>query len=147
MKKVRSGIFETKSSSTHSLTIVSKEDFEKWKRGELVFNRWDDELVPIKNMEREYTQEEYIDYLDDKTQKVGNGYIFKDNYYKSYDEILPLNLITDEEMKEYLDEDEDSEFRTYEEWRDNDYLEIFTQEYTTPKGDEIVVFGQYGYDG
>ncbi len=46
MKKVRSGIFETNSSSTHSLTIVSKEDFEKWKRGELVFNRWDDELVP-----------------------------------------------------------------------------------------------------
>jgi beta-galactosidase GanA len=38
MKSIRRGLFETNSSSVHSLSIVSKSDFEKWKKGELLFN-------------------------------------------------------------------------------------------------------------
>lgn len=45
MKQVRMGVFETNSSSTHSLTICSKADFEAWKRGEIFFSEWDDKLV------------------------------------------------------------------------------------------------------
>ena len=47
MKQIRVGVFETNSSSTHSLTIVSEEEYEKWKSGELIFNHNDGELVPI----------------------------------------------------------------------------------------------------
>jgi len=39
MRTIRRGVFETNSSSVHSLTIVSKEEFEKWQNGELLYNR------------------------------------------------------------------------------------------------------------
>ena len=33
-KQIRIGVFESNSSSTHSLTIVSEDEFKKWKNGE-----------------------------------------------------------------------------------------------------------------
>jgi len=39
MKRViRIGVFETNSSSTHSLTMCSKEEYEKWSKGEIWLN-------------------------------------------------------------------------------------------------------------
>lgn len=40
--QVRQGVFETNSSSTHTLTICSKDDYDKWKRGEVFWldNSW-----------------------------------------------------------------------------------------------------------
>jgi hypothetical protein len=43
---VRPNVFETNSSSTHCLVIVSKSDWEKFKEGKFLYNRWDEELVP-----------------------------------------------------------------------------------------------------
>ena len=96
MRQIRNSVFETNSSSTHSLTIVSEEDFEKWKKGELVFDSYKDELIPI-----------------------------------------PENSDL---------EDEDSEFKTFDQWDDFEYLESYERHYTTKSGDKIVVFGQYGND-
>ena len=31
--------------------------------------------------------------------------------------------------------------------RYNEYLETFVEYYTTPKGEDVVAFGYYGYDG
>ena len=45
MRKVRLGIFETNSSVVHSLCIVTEDDFNKFKDGELVYDRWNEELV------------------------------------------------------------------------------------------------------
>ena len=39
MRQVRIGTFETNSSSTHTLVIVSKEEYEKFKKGELLFSQ------------------------------------------------------------------------------------------------------------
>jgi hypothetical protein len=36
-KQIRNGVFETNSSSTHSLVICTKAQYEKWKNGELVY--------------------------------------------------------------------------------------------------------------
>lgn len=35
LRQIRRGVFETNSSSVHSLTITSKEEFERFKKGEL----------------------------------------------------------------------------------------------------------------
>lgn len=35
--QVRLGVFETNSSSTHSLVVCTKEEYEKWKSGELYY--------------------------------------------------------------------------------------------------------------
>lgn len=47
MKQIRVGVFETNSSSTHSLTIVSEEEYNQWRDGKLLFDRNDEKLVPI----------------------------------------------------------------------------------------------------
>ena len=47
MKQTRFGVFETNSSSTHSITIVSKNEFNKWENGKLLFDKYEEKLVPI----------------------------------------------------------------------------------------------------
>ena len=42
-KQIRRGVFETNSSSMHSLTMCSEEEFEQWKNGELLFDEWGSE--------------------------------------------------------------------------------------------------------
>lgn len=45
--QIRFGTFETNSSSTHSITITSKDQFDKWIRGECYFRYNDDKFVSI----------------------------------------------------------------------------------------------------
>ena len=82
-RQIRRGVFETNSSSVHSLTMCMESDFNKWVAGELVWSIWGDELIPItdeikKSMEedeREYlTYEQFndYDYIDYET--------FEDSY-------------------------------------------------------------------
>lgn len=47
MIEIRKNIFETNSSSTHSLVIVSKDDWKKFKNNELVLNLYAGELNPV----------------------------------------------------------------------------------------------------
>ena len=77
-RQIRRGVFETNSSSTHSLTMCMKSDYDRWVAGELVWNRWGDELIEItpevlssmENDERVYlTYEQFNDwnYLEFET--------------------------------------------------------------------------------
>lgn len=69
-RQIRQGVFETNSSSVHSLTMCSAEDYEKWKKGELVYDRWGRKLVPLTDEIKEimvdsgkyYTMEDFDDY-------------------------------------------------------------------------------------
>lgn len=70
-RQVRRGVFETNSSSVHSITMCTGSDYDKWKKGELVWNRWGDELVPItpeiqasldEDAREYYTYEQFGDY-------------------------------------------------------------------------------------
>ena len=99
-RQIRRGVFETNSSSVHSLTMCMESDFNKWVTGELVWSRWGDELVPItdeikKSMEedeREYlTYEQFndYDYIDYETFEdsytTPNGEIVKSFGYYGHD--------------------------------------------------------------
>ena len=90
-RQIRRGVFETNSSSVHSLTMCMESDFNKWVAGELVWSRWGDELVPITDEikksieedEREYlTYEQFndYDYIDYET--------FEDSYTTSNGETV-----------------------------------------------------------
>ena len=48
-RQVRIGMFESNSSSTHTLHICSKDEFEKWQKGEVVFDRWNEEFITPKH--------------------------------------------------------------------------------------------------
>lgn len=99
---VRRCLFETNSSSVHSVTMCSKSDYDKWINDKLYFDKWSDMLIPD----------------SDKIQKDR-----KENGY-------------------------DTQYLTYNEFCDYEYLphEIFEKTTTTEHGDTVVAFGYYGFD-
>ena len=63
MRQIRRNVFETNSSSTHSITMCMKSEFDKWVKGELVWSRWGDKLVPITPEVKASMDEDDRDYL------------------------------------------------------------------------------------
>lgn len=142
MIQVRRGIFETNSSSTHSLTICTKEEFEKWKRGEMWFDRDYERLVEKKFVVKLDEEESKAHYINTHP----SGY-----YYKTWEELSEEEI--EKWHKNFLSSKKSKiessyDYQTYDQWYFNSYdgLEKFDYEYTTPSGDNIVVFGKYGYD-
>lgn len=129
MKKIRRGTFETNSSSTHSLTMCMKEDFEKWKNGEKYWNRWNEELVDKKVFEEEIS-------------KIIDEFKSENSDFDENDEAWAKKL------NDYIAENinDDKTFYTYKEFNDYDYIEYetFEQEMKTKNGDEVVAFGYFG---
>lgn len=124
MIQVRKSIFETNSSSTHSLTLVDECDYEKWKQGEVVYDRWNREFVKIEDVEDEFNRfcRHTYEYEHCKDCMKENG------------------ICEDYQCRGYY---------TYEGFFD-DYdspLETFVSKFTTKCGDKVVAFGRYGYDG
>lgn len=71
--KIRKGVFETNSSSTHSLTLCSEETFDAWKKGDLVLNDYESEFVPLSSLSKEELED-----LDEEQFYTFDGYF--DNY-------------------------------------------------------------------
>ena len=55
--QIRQGVFETNSSSTHSLSIISKEQSDLLDKGELYINGYSLEIVTKEKVDKEW--EEY----------------------------------------------------------------------------------------
>ena len=133
MKLVRKNVFETNSSSTHSLVICTKEEFEKFKKGEKILDRYDEKLVD--------RHENIIDKLikTGEITEISNGYIYQNKYYETRSDIKSENFPDEDDFED------EYRYGTYESLGSE--LESYEQEYTTKSGDEIVVFGEFGYDG
>lgn len=119
-KQIRSGVFETNSSSVHNLTVTDGDTFAKWERGEFLYD-WDtDKLVSkeevveqIKNSGYEYPEEWWKDV--DKAKEI-----FEHNYYLTWDG-----------------------YDKYIELRNYGYFE---EHYQMPSGEIAIAFGYTGYD-
>lgn len=122
-RQIRRGVFETNSSSTHSLTMMMKSDYDRWRKEDLYLYDgsgwgWEFNKPIYKHL---YTRDEAVEFI--KNNKYYKGEVEID------DEILS-----------------DAEFISWGN-NDGDYLEDFYQEFTTPSGEVVVAFGEYGYDG
>lgn len=62
--QIRKGVFETNSSSVHTLTMCMDDDYQKWKNGEYVFARWNEKLIPISEANKDEDEERYMTYND-----------------------------------------------------------------------------------
>lgn len=49
--QIRHDLFETNSSSVHSLTIVPESEIDKWREGKLFYSYDEDRLIPISEIE------------------------------------------------------------------------------------------------
>lgn len=135
MKQIRKNVFETNSSSTHSLTLCSEDEFEKWKKGELLFDRWKEVFVESNSISDEDKLRAKMAYDDTK------GEYWKDWEFLSDD---AKNTWYSKWIKKYR---EHEDYATYNEYMNEGYLECFVDRYTSKSGDKIVAFGKYGYDG
>lgn len=127
MISIRRKTFETNSSSTHSIIICTEKEFTEYTSGNIYENKkWITSSSKYANKNL-VTREEAIDI-------VKNG-----GYYKK-----DLDMFSN-----YSDEDWDEELRSCGLLRydDDRELEFYEEHYTSPSGDKIVAFGEYGYDG
>lgn len=62
-RQIRRGVFETNSSSTHSITMCMKSDYDKWVAGELVLDTYSEQLVPITSEIKSDMASKYPRYL------------------------------------------------------------------------------------
>ena len=116
----RLGMFESNSSSTHSIVIGMKDDFKKWENGELIYYRYGKNSF--------CTKEEAIKTLKELS------------WYRDID----FDTIDPDLLAEYLT---DEGFETWEQFDENEYLENDYNEFVTPKGEKICVLCRYGWDG
>lgn len=128
-EQIRRGVFETNSSSTHSITMCLKSDYDKWFNGDVMLYRgsgfgYPKNHSPMKN--HFYTKKEVIEFEKSSNYKPPNDMDWNSK-----------------EAEEYL---ENNEWYTYENY-DDEYLEWYEDTFTTPSGETIVAFGLYGYDG
>lgn len=122
-KQIRRGVFETNSSSVHSITMCSNDEYSKWERGELLFDRDSECFVK---------REEAIDNVKSLTHWKTGELLYVDTDWDDsnvVDKILRNNSYYTEKSF----------------WDDVDY-ETFSNTYTTPNGEKVVAFGYYGAD-
>lgn len=72
MKQVRKSVFETNSSSVHSLTFCTVEEYEKFMKGDLALSIYDEELIPVEDVKYDdsFTHQQ-IEVLENKSNFTG----------------------------------------------------------------------------
>ncbi len=147
--QVRQGVFETNSSSTHTLTICSKEDYEDWERGDKFWldNDWGKLQTNKSFVTPEELEELTEKYNEEEQKRIDAG----DKFAKILDMDKVLNERRDYDSWEdsYWDTERSAlEAYTMDDWyQRNGDLETYERTFTSPSGDEMVAFGAFGYDG
>lgn len=126
MRTIRRCTFETNSSSTHSMTMCSDEEFNKLVSGELYIETWSGEIRSKEEYEKEQAE------LKER---------FEEHYPKPTDDVQDW----EEDLEDYLRGE--SEITTFEEYVEDEFLEYYQESYTTPNGEKVWAFGKYGYNG
>jgi len=130
---IRLNTFETNSSSVHSLTILSKEDFDKFKSGEYFLK---DNCETAGQL---ITKEEACKELFNEKSR--------EEYEKEYKEWAGLDdsdEIDEQDFLAYVEGEQYIETVSYKHLIEDCDYETYEHSYTTKNGDEIVVFGYYG---
>lgn len=123
MIQIREGVFETNSSSTHSICMCMKSEFEAWKNGESIYNSWKERIFTAKELREYIDNDEWSGHLREKARNL-----------------------SDRELIEFMVEEGDGEWQSYKGWC-NGALEGYHDEFTTPSGETVVAFGEFGFDG
>ena len=134
MIKIRRNVFETNSSSTHSLIMCSGSEYDALKNGEALISDQSKVITKDNKVEdviSKYSMEDYLNYCKEHNLDANDINIIFNN----------LDDLYEEGIVELYD------LCTLDKFFDNDYLESFTDSYTTKSGEEVVAFGLYGYDG
>ena len=133
-RQIRYGMFESNSSTTHVLYMVSRDAYEKFEQGGYLYDGYsfgwkNKEIAPPKG--EIYSREEVIEMIK--------------NNYKYYEPFYEDEMDKDEIEDEWNEIISGAEFVS-EEILENRQFETFYDSYRTPSGEEVVAFGYYGYN-
>ena len=141
--QIRQGLFETNSSTTHTITMANKSEYDAWNKGEVLFNLYEEKFLPV-----EQAIEENIKILSKSNDCEGEEF---EKFVKAYRETKSISDALSIIEKPPFDE---SDIDWYELYLGGDdyyerlceYYETYTKEFTTENGDTVVAFGYYGND-
>lgn len=156
MRTLRTGVFETNSSSTHSIAMCTQDEYDRWKDGELYYLEDSERFVTKEECDmilKKMVLEDEISTNWDEGTLTFRGIIKKfDGYedrYNKINELLTPEVIaevTQEQVDELLDENFDRYEMpcSYDEYWDDLEYETYTKSYTTESGEVVMAFGYYG---
>lgn len=137
MISIRRGVFETNSSSTHSLVICSDKMYNDWKNEKVVYDSYEEKFVEAKQP------------TDSDFRKAESMYTEgKSDYMKDWKDLTPEQQLR--YVKENVMEDTDSyQYKTYEDYTNEmgRMEEQFERTWKTEHGDIVHILGYMGYDG
>ena len=163
--QIRKGVFETNSSSEHTISIVKKSDFDKWKNGELYAQRLTKVTEYEKTWGNFWSEQNYWSFMKLKKEDVDaiNAEILGKHIARRIDELKHYaERDKRETAKQYVEEEIAKEssktyetignvdklylhmWITYEEYMDalrND--DCYSPFEHTDKINNVVVFGKY----
>lgn len=130
MINIRRNVFETNSSSVHSLILCTKKDYKAFQNGKLFYVNYSS----LKESEKLCTWEQLLDIIKNKKIYVSD---------ETYEDIVKLRENNqDETLEDYL---ADWDIFTFDAFMNrNEELEDFYNEITTESGETICAFGYYG---
>lgn len=137
MYSIRRNVFETNSSSTHSLIICSDKTYNDWLDGKVVYDRYDEKFVEAKQPTEHDFHKAEVMYMENKS-----------DYMKDWKDLAPEMQLA--YFKENVMEENDPyQYRTYDDYRNemDSMEESFERTYDTEHGDVVHILGYMGYDG
>lgn len=137
MYQIRQGVFETNSSSTHSMCICTEEEFANFKGNKAVWDKNNNKITPIDKITHGYAQRAKDFYQKTRTLFM----IDWDNLSEEAQFEFIISQFDQTYAGDWLFEDK----TFYKDWGTD--LQRFEKHFTTPSGDKMVAFGEFGYDG
>jgi hypothetical protein len=128
MKTIRANTFETNSSSTHSMVILTEKQDNQLRNGELYLsNKYDEGIITKEEADKiffEVIKEYNLQYPNDNIETIED---FKEtNWYLDNQDEYPCDI---------------------DRWCESDYLASDSSNYTSPSGDKLIIYTKYGYNG
>lgn len=129
MINVRHGVFETNSSSVHTLVLCTEDQYKQMERGEI--------LLDYRG--NQYTVKEATDCMVESIKKNPQWY---EDYQVEF--IKDIENKSQYQIIEWLQKSE--EYYTLDDWLNHEYYETYKDEIVTPGGEKVIAFGYYGQD-
>ena len=120
MLKIRQGIFETNSSSVHSMIMVNDDEYGQLECGEYYINQYGD------------SGKGKIVYIDDIINEIR----------RTSD--IDVDSMNEDELEDLIEEYGYKSFDRF--YENNDDYETFFETYTTKNGENVYAIGYYGHD-
>lgn len=130
MKQIRRNVFETNSSSVHSITMCLEDIYDKWINDEVYF--YDSTYKLPEGRDQFFTWDDMLEFMRNEL-KVDE------------EDIKALIEAKENDDDEFTSILHDSDFYTADSYENyNDDCESYAEVFTTPLGERVVAFGYAG---